>query len=285
MKYEQKSGWNIEDVSKENLGFDIRSTKYGEDGTLQRELDALGMPYVGSGAYASALAMNKPRARFSVNALPMIKLPEHYLVREDDINTDKGYTTTAQDIFRRFGPPYIVKPANGGSSMGLIVAQNIAELPSAIESVAKSAGFPVLVEQYIRGRETTCAVVENYRDEDYYALPPIEILLPEGKKTFDYEAKYSEDAELGATEVCPANFTKEEKGQIEEATKAVHRALELSHYSRSDFILSPHGLYFLEANTLPGLTKQSLLPKSLEVVGSSLAEFLEHTIELALSRK
>ncbi len=259
--------------------------EYGEDGTVQRELDALGVPYVGSGSYASALAMSKPRARFSVNALPMIKLPEHYLVREDDIETGEDYVEIAQDIFKRFGPPYIVKPANGGSSVGLIVAKSIAELPSAIASVASTAGFPVLVEQYIRGREATCAVVEDYRNEDYYALPPVEILLPEGKQAFDYESKYSEDIERCAEEVCPANFSKKDKIQIEEAAKAVHRALELSHYSRSDFILSPHGLYFLEANTLPGLTEQSLLPKSLEAVGSTLKEFLEHTIELALKRK
>jgi len=259
--------------------------KYGEDGTVQRELDMLGIPYTGSNAHASALAMNKPRTRFSVNALPMIKLPEHYLVREDDIENDDSYTELAQDIFKRFGPPYIVKPANGGSSVGIIVANNIAELPYAIKSVANNAGFPVLVEQYIRGKEATCAVVEKYRDEDYYALPPIEILLPDGKKTFDYESKYSEDESVCATEICPANFTKEEKKQIEEATKAVHKALELSHYSRSDFILTPHGLYFLEVNTLPGLTEQSLLPKSLSAVGANLADFLEHAIGLALDRK
>ncbi len=259
--------------------------EYGEDGTLQRELDTLGVPYVGSGAFASALAMNKPRARFSVAALPMIKLPEHYLVREDDIESGEDYATLAQDIFKRFGPPYIVKPANGGSSVGITIAKSIAELPSAIARVAQAEGFPVLVEQLIQGREATCGVVESFRDEDYYALPPIEIILPNSSDTFDYDAKYSTDESVCATEVCPANFTKKEKMQIEEAAKAVHRALELSHYSRSDFILSPHGLYFLEANTLPGLTEQSLLPKSLDVVGSSLKEFLEHTIELALSRK
>ncbi len=256
--------------------------EYGEDGAVQRELDKIGVPYTGSGSYASSLAMNKPRARFSVAALPMIKLPEHYLVREDD---GDDYNSIAEDIFSRFGPPYIVKPANGGSSVGITIASSIAELPNAIRYVKSVSGGQILVEQLIQGREVTCGIVEDYRNEDYYALPPIEIILPKGKKTFDYDAKYSVDENICAEEVCPAHLSKKEKMQIEEAAKAVHRALELSHYSRSDFILAKHGLYFLESNTLPGLTEQSLLPKSLAAVGTSLKEFLEHTIDLALRRK
>jgi len=257
--------------------------EYGEDGVVQRELDKTRVPYVGSGSYASALAMNKPRTRFAVAALPMIKFPEHYVVREDD---GEDYTAIAADIFARFGPPYMVKPASGGSSIGLTIAKSISDLPSAIAHVAASSGMPVLVEQLIQGRETTCGVIDNYREEGRYALPPIEIIPSKNSGgIFDYNAKYSADEALCAQEICPANFTKKEKMQIEEAAKAVHRALELSHYSRSDFILTPNGLYFLEVNTLPGLTEQSLLPKSLAAVGTSLKEFLEHAIELALNKK
>ncbi len=259
--------------------------KYGEDGTVQRELDMLGVPYTGSGSYASALAMSKPRARFSVQALPMIKLPDHYVVREDDIQQQGDCEKVAQDIFKRFGPPYIVKPANGGSSVGIMIIKSIVDLPNAIEFVSKKEGFPVLVEQYILGKEVTCGVIEKYRDADYYALPPIEVILPKNKDIFDYDAKYSTDEKQCAQEICPANLSKEEKRHIEEAAKAVHYALDLSHYSRSDFILAPHGLYFLEVNTLPGLTEQSLLPKSLSAIGANLKEFLEHTITLALERK
>ncbi len=257
--------------------------EYGEDGTVQRVLEKLGMPFAGSGSYASALAMHKPRARFAASALPMVKFPEHYVVREDD---GDDYDAITADIFARFGPPYIVKPALGGSSVGLAVAKSVTELAGAIEYVARVGGYPVLVEQMILGRETTCGVVEDYRGEKHYALPPIEIIPPKEKGgIFDYEAKYSTDTALCAQEICPANFTKAEKSRIEEAAKAVHCALELRHYSRSDFILSPHGLYFLEANTLPGLTESSLLPKSIDTVGSNLKEFLEHIIELALNRK
>ncbi len=266
---------------------------YGEDGTVQRILDKVGLPYTGSDAYASALAMHKPRTRFAVAGLSMIKFPEHFVVREDDaepagegveLQRGKNYNSIAQDIFKRFGPPYIVKPASGGSSVGLTIANSIIELPEAIRSVAEhTTDNQVLVEQLIKGRETTCGVVENYRDQQHYALPPVEIITPTGKTIFDYDAKYSTDAQLCAQEICPADFTREEKAQIEEAAKAVHIALDLAHYSRSDFILSPHGLYFLEVNTLPGLTEQSLLPKSLDTIGSSLKDFLEHIVELAMS--
>jgi D-alanine-D-alanine ligase len=263
--------------------------EYGEDGTVQRELDELGVPYIGSGGYGSALAMNKARARFSVAALPMIKLPEHYVVRADDIEVEdgerSGYHGVAGDIFARFGPPYVVKPVSGGSSVGVVVAKNVMELPQAIEYVANACGMPVLVEQHIEGKEVTCSVIDKYRGEECYALPPVEVRMPAGKQLFDYEAKYSTDHARAAEYICPSTLTKEQKKNIEEATKAVHRALELSHYSRSDFILSPHGLYFLEANTLPGLADTSLMPKSLDAVGTTLREFLEHSIDLALSGK
>lgn len=256
---------------------------YGEDGTVQRLLDTLSVPYVGSGAQASATAMHKPRARFEVAALPMIKLAEHYVVHEED---GFEYEDIARDIFNRFGPPYIVKPATGGSSVGLMVARSLDELADVLAVAGHIGGYPILVEQFIKGKEVTSGVVEGFRDAEHYTLPPVEIVLPAGKELFDYEAKYSTDESACAQEHCPAlTLTREQKQQIEDAAKAVHQALGLRDYSRSDFILAPHGLYFLETNTLPGLTEQSLLPKSLTAVGSNLREFLEHTLERAMSRR
>ncbi len=259
--------------------------RYGEDGELQRELEILKVPYTGSGSYASSLAMNKPRARFAVKPLPMIKLPEHYLILQDDINSEEDYHKVSREIFRRFGPPYIVKPANGGSSVGIVIANTFMDLPNAIKRVGGLVGYPILVEQRIFGREVTCGVIEKYRDHEYYALPPVEIILPEHADIFDYNVKYATDEKVCAQEVCPANFDKSIKYLVEDAAKAVHKILGLRHYSRTDFILSNHGLYFLESNTLPGLTQQSLLPKSLEVVGANLSDLLEHLVGLALSEK
>ncbi len=257
--------------------------EYGEDGQVQRLLDELGIPYTGSGAHESALAIHKARTHLTVESLPMIKLPEHHLVREDD---GVDYDAIARDVFSRFGPPYIVKPVRGGSSVGLVVAKTIAELPSAIEHVANVSGSQqVLVEQLIQGKEATCGVVEQLRDEAYYTLPPVEVVPPKSKGgLYDYEAKYSNDPGVHAQMICPATFSHEQKLQIQDAAKAVHKALGLQHYSRSDFILAPHGLYFLEVNTLPGLTQQSLIPHSLEAIGSNLKEFLEHITELALNK-
>jgi D-alanine-D-alanine ligase len=106
-------------------------------------------------------------------------------------------------------------------------------------------------------------------------------LVPEGADFWDYEAKYDGIT----TEICPGNFTDDEKRIMQDAAHAVHETLGLSHYSRSDFIVAPSGIYFLEVNTLPGLTPASLLPKSLEAVGVSFPQFLEHLLSLALNER
>ena len=119
-------------------------------------------------------------------------------------------------------------------------------------------------------------MVEGLRDEQFYSLPPIEIIPPEGD-FFSYESKYN-----GATrEVCPGNFSRVEVEELQHEARVMHRALGLRHYSRSDFIVGKNGVYYLETNTLPGLTRDSLLPKSLAAVGISFPDFLSHLIGLA----
>jgi D-alanine-D-alanine ligase len=136
-----------------------------------------------------------------------------------------------------------------------------------------------MVEEFIRGKEATCGVVEKMRDHDLYPLMPVEI-RPKGKKMFDYDAKYSGETE----EICPGNFNNEEKLELHRLAQLAHRELGLRHYSRSDFIVSPRGVYYLETNTLPGLTTESLLPKELAASGLQYPNFLEHLINLALRR-
>ena len=137
----------------------------------------------------------------------------------------------------------------------------------------------VMVEEFIKGREATCGVVDNFRDEKHYALAPIEIKIASGKTFFDYDAKYS-----GKTrEICPGDFSQAEGATIEEMSKEAHRALGLRHYSRSDFIITPKGkVYILETNSLPGMTAESLLPKALNTIGCSSKDFIDHIIKLAL---
>lgn len=256
--------------------------EYGEDGEIQKILDTYNMPYTGSGAFASAVAMNKGQTKKHVGSIPCVKMPLHAVIHYEDVKDSLQEAT--QKVFARFGPEYIIKPLRGGSSMGIFLADSVSSLPDALDE-AFQVTDAVIVEQFIQGKEATCGVVENMRDEKLYMLPAVEILYPSEKSVLDYESKYSGESGVQMEKVCPGNFTSEEKDILQKAARHVHQSLGLRHYSRSDFIISPAGIYFLEVNTLPGLTASSLLPKSLDAIGVSFPEFLEHLLSLALARK
>ncbi len=242
---------------------------YGEDGTVQRLLDRYNIPYTGSKAYASKIAMHKILAKEYVAPLG-IKVPRHLRISSEDIDRIHTHVSTIRSLF---GPEYFIKPVSSGSSKGIQLVTNHLMLQKQIESALNDYD-EILVEERIHGREVTCGVIERFRGEDLYALPPVEIIPPVESPFFDYDAKYS-----GLTrEICPAQLTFEEKCEIESASKDIHSGLHLSQYSRSDFILANGELYFLEVNTLPGLTKESLLPKSIEAVGASHTEFVTHLL-------
>ncbi|MAF59781.1 MAG: D-alanine--D-alanine ligase [Candidatus Pacebacteria bacterium] len=248
--------------------------EYGEDGTLQKLLDQLRVPYTGSGALASAFAMNKVKAKEYAKGIGM-KTAQHIVVEMND-----NLVKELSEIFRTFPQPCVIKPLDRGSSVGVIISRTHADL---VDGVHKSLehSSKVLIEEYISGREATCGVLENYRGEKNYSMLPIEIIPPKEKDFFDYEAKYT-----GITqEICPGNFTDKEKEEIQGMAKLIHEALGCRHYSRSDFIISPRGIYYLETNTLPGLTSESLVPKSLVAAGCSFPEFLDHLITLARTQK
>lgn len=261
-------------IEQVDVIFNAMHGEYGEDGTVQKILDTFSIPYTGSTAFASAIGMNKLLTKQGIEFTD-IQTPQHIVLdAPEDIEKDTC------DIFRTFTQPSVVKPIVGGSSVGVTVARSYEDLKN---GVYKAIGYSprVLIEEYIHGREVTCGVVEKFRGEELHAFMPIEIIPPEKNGFFDYTAKYS-----GCTqEICPASFDAVIKEEIQRLAKEVHTALGLRHYSRSDFIVSPHGIYFLEVNTLPGLTEESLIPKSLSAAGSSLPEFLDHLIELALNRK
>jgi D-alanine-D-alanine ligase len=248
---------------------------YGEDGTLQGILEAFGIPYTGSKKVPSAVAMNKALTKQHLKTRN-IKMPRHLLVRVGDEVTRK-----ASELHRTFHPPYVIKPMSLGSSVGVDIVEENATLPRRLCSALKSYG-DVLIEEYIEGKEATCGVIDHFRGAPVYSLLPVEISPPVDAQFFDYGAKYG-----GASrEICPGNFRKEESSEIQKLAACIHEALGLRHYSRSDFIVHPkRGVYFLEVNTLPGMTEQSLFPKSLHAVGSSMPEFLDHLIMLALAGK
>lgn len=256
--------------------FNAMHGEYGEDGTVQKVLEEHGVPYTGSRVFASAIAMDKAKTKEVLKNLPGIKMQPSLTFHPEKVY---DLDAEAHRLFSSFGPPYIFKPQRGGSSVGLTLVKTLREVSGTLGELLKRG--PVIVEPYIKGREATCGVIEGLRGEELYALPPVEIRIPEGKAVFDYDAKYSGETE----EIVPGNFTEKQKETLQNAAKEVHKRLGLRHYSRSDFIVTPNGIYFLEVNTLPGLTNASLLPKSVEAIGISFEEFLDHLISQALLKK
>lgn len=244
---------------------------YGEDGGVQRILDRIGIPYTGSRAYPSSLAMNKILAKDILREAG-IKTAPHLKVNKQSNDVRR----VATSIDSMFGPSYVVKPVSGGSSIDTYIVHGVHELVKALHESFKRRE-EVLVEKLIKGKEATVGVVEGLRSSPLYVLPTIEIVPPASNGFFDYDAKYSGKTD----EICPGRFSREEKAGLEEAAQVAHQRLGLSHYSRSDFIVTPEGIYFLETNTLPGLTTESLLPKALSAVGHSYDDFVLHLIETA----
>ena len=252
--------------------------EYGEDGRLHHLLDALGVSYTGSGAAASKLAFNKQHTK-DLLAKNGIKVAHGVVVA---VPQDEGARErVAIDLFRTMPHPAIVKPVIGGSSVGVSVAENYHALA---EALARASGVSpeVLVEEMIRGREATVGVIDGFRGHKTYALMPVEI-IPPPKRFFDYEVKYNGET----IERVPGNFSDTEKAELERAAKLAHELVGAAHYSRSDFIVSRRGVYFLEINSAQavGLTEESLLPKALHAGGTKLSDFIDHVISLVHNKK
>jgi len=260
-------------LSGVDVVFNALHGEYGEDGTVQRLLERVHIPYTGSATYASSVAMNKTLTKNSL-ASAGFTVPFGITLSVSD--------SLEQDIvhaFRNFPQPSVIKPLSAGSSVGVTLARNFFEFERGIKT-AFQYGSAVLIEEYIQGKEATAGIVDHLRDQQYYRLPPVEIIAPRDIGFFSYDVKYSPST----IEQCPGSFSMSEISKLQELAETAHTTLGLRHYSRSDFIVSPRGVYFLETNTLPGLTDQSLLPKSLAAVGVSVPEFIDHIIRLALKK-
>lgn len=247
--------------------------EYGEDGEVQKLLELFGVPYAGSDSFGSYLAMHKLMAKTRAKEAGLLTPEFRHIERVEDSEA------IVQEVIQSFSQPVVVKPIGWGSSVGISLSGGYTPVLAAVEGLFAEGASNVLIEEYIRGKEATVGVVEGLRGEALYTLPSIEIIPPIGD-FFSYGAKYS-----GKTrEVCPGNFSRVAAEELQRAAKVMHRALGLRHYSRSDFIVAPKGVYYLETNTLPGLTTESLMPKSLAAVGIPFPSFLEHLVNLALSR-
>jgi D-alanine-D-alanine ligase len=246
--------------------------QYGENGELQRLLEQLGVPYVGADSMNSYIAMHKVLSKEKAKEVG-IKTPK-YLFVERGSDAD----STAYHIIRNFQQPVVVKPIAAGSSVGVHIVGGYAPVHQAISKLLSEEG-ELLVEELVRGTEATVGVVDGLRDEILYVLPPVEI-IPPAKDFFSYQSKYD-----GTTqEIVPGRFTKPVQDELMQAARTMHIALGQRHYSRSDFIVSKNGIYFLELNNAAavGLTKESIFPKALASVGVSFPDFLSHVVDLAL---
>jgi D-alanine-D-alanine ligase len=230
----------------------------GEGGTLQAVLDVIGAPYTGSGALASALAMDKDLAKRLFRAAG-VPVPAWFMapVAPEDVTTALGW-------------PVIVKPSKMGSSVGMTLVRNAEGLDAAVD-LARSYDDEVMAEQFIRGRELTVGILGD--------VPlPVGEIIPK-HELFDYECKYTPGM---SEEIFPAKLDTAVTRQLQELALTAHRALKLGGYSRVDFRLSPEGdIFCLEANTLPGMTRTSLLPQAARAAGIEFPELCERICRLA----
>jgi D-alanine-D-alanine ligase len=250
-----------------DLAFVLLHGKYGEDGCVQGFLDLLGIPFVGSGVLASAMAMNKRVAK-EIYRGARLRVVE-------DVCLQRGQRLSVDAIRKRLGPSTVVKPVSEGSSLGVSICHSKDELLKGIKA-AFQLDAEVLIERYLRGREVTCCVIGN---RDLEALPLIEIVPNPEYAFFDYKAKYT----AGATnEVCPASTTKRETEKAQACAKEAHRALQCRVWSRTDMIIHDGEVYVLETNTIPGMTETSLVPLAARTAGLTFTQFLDKLIQLSL---
>jgi len=234
-----------------------------ENGELQAMCEIRGIPFTGSGSAASHLAFDKVAAkRFAAIA---------------GVNSPSGVALAGIDAAFAEHGKLIAKPQRDGSSYGLIFVNSAQDIV-AVRNAARHEDY--VIEPFISGTEATCGVLEQ-ADGEVIALPPIEIIPAEGGFGFDYRAKYLAKA---TQEICPGRFAPEISAAITDQALRAHRGLSCRGYSRSDFIVSADGPVYLETNTLPGLTRASLLPKALKAQGIEFGDFLQQQIALAKAR-
>ena len=237
---------------------------WGEDGRIQGLLDTLGIPYTGSGVLASALAMDKVMAKTVLKANGL-DVPKGEVVR----------TASGTDLERahRVGLPAFVKPVASGSSVGASIVRRAEDLGPAIAEALKF-DERALVEEYLKGKELTVAVLGN---DDLQPLPVIEI-VPK-REFFDYHAKYDSGE---SEEICPARIPDDVAKRAQDLAIRAHRALDCRGMSRTDFVWAGDRMVALEVNTIPGMTANSLLPRAAKAAGIPFGELLTRLIDWAL---
>ncbi|PAF29681.1 D-alanine--D-alanine ligase [Paenibacillus sp. 7516] len=255
------------DLIDKSAGIDVALLalhgKYGEDGTVQGTLESLGIPYTGCGVLSSSVCMDKDMSK---QLMHHAGIPTGAWVQ---VNHLEELSSTA---VQQLTYPVVVKPNSGGSSIGTQVVQEPSSLQAAVEA-ALVWDDTVMIEQYIAGDEITCAIVDG-------RMLPI-ISIRSSAEFFDYSSKYNDGGAEEQVIQLPADIHQ----RVEDAALACYRVLKCSVYARVDMIIRDGMPYVLEVNTLPGLTRNSLLPKSAAAAGISFTELLDTIIELSLKER
>ncbi|MBE6232161.1 MAG: D-alanine--D-alanine ligase [Bacteroidales bacterium] len=237
----------------------------GENGLMQGYLEMLGIPHSGCNAFVAAITFDKFSCKSYMKDVDFVKCADDIFIRKGE--SMDGMALKAVD---KLGLPMFVKPTDGGSSFGVTKVKRTEDFDKAVE-LAFSEGKTVMAESSISGRELTCAVYSDGKDN--IALPVIEIITE--NDFFDYEAKYNGHSK----EVCPAHIPDMLRDEIQEVSKKIYSHLGCSGLVRIDYICSDKGLYFLEVNTIPGMTSASLVPQMVRAAGLSMTDFLTTIIE------
>ncbi|MBS4102001.1 D-alanine--D-alanine ligase family protein [Tsukamurella paurometabola] len=253
--------------------FPVLHGPYGEDGTLQGLLEMVGVPYVGAGVLASAAGMDKEFAKklLAADGLPV---GDFHVLRQRD-------TEVPPDVLHRLGLPLFVKPARGGSSIGITRVTDLTELPAAIAE-ARKWDPKVIIEAAVIGREVEIGVLERPDgDVAASAIAEIEMAADAEHSFYDFETKYLDDR---ARYTVPANLTEEQAAAIRDLAVRAFHAFDGQGLARVDFFQTPDGPVINEVNTMPGFTSTSMYPRMWAESGVGYAELLTVLIETALAR-
>ena len=253
-----------DDIKSVDVVFNALHGGDGEGGIVQERMDELGICYTGSGSESSSLAMDKNLSK--------------RLMRKNDIQTPKWLHLKGKDDVElgneKFTYPVVVKPNSEGSTVGVTIVKNEYDLDESVK-LAFQFDTEILIEEYIKGREITVAVLENE------VLPAIEIIPSHG--IYDYACKYT----AGMSEyVCPAEMPEKTAKQLADVSVKIFQLLGCRDYSRVDYRMTDKDEFFcLEVNTLPGMTSTSLVPKAAKAMDISFPELIDRILKCAMKRK
>ncbi|MCK4635605.1 MAG: D-alanine--D-alanine ligase [Candidatus Moranbacteria bacterium] len=241
---------------------------FGEDGKLQGMLEIINLPYIFSKPLAHAIAMNKPKAKIIAEHVGVLTANSFSFNKKDELDVN--------EIIDELDFPIVVKPAELGSSVGMTLAKNEKDLKAGIKK-AFAVDENIILERFISGREMTVPVADIKKPE---AVAVMEIIAQK-VEWYDYNSKYEEG---GSRHVCPAEIPEEVEQKLKEQAVRIFQEIGCRDLARADFIWDDENdqIYFLEINTIPGMTPTSLAPETIQKNGMELGDFLDKLIEKRL---